>query len=55
MIKKTFFMAKTFRAHSTNSLRYEKSLRDHALESAATPWRVMAEVSGVPGGVLVSG
>jgi hypothetical protein len=29
MSAKTFFMAKTFRAQSTNYLRQEKSLRDH--------------------------
>jgi hypothetical protein len=28
MIAKTFLLAKTFRAHSTNFLRQEKSLRD---------------------------
>jgi hypothetical protein len=32
MITKTFFMAKTFRAQSTNYLRYEKSIRDHGGE-----------------------
>jgi hypothetical protein len=29
MITKPFFIAKTFRAHSTNFFRQEKSLRDH--------------------------
>jgi len=29
MIAKTFIIAKTFRAHGTNSLPQEKSLRDH--------------------------
>jgi hypothetical protein len=30
MITKTFFIAKTFRAHSTNLFRQEKSLRGNA-------------------------
>jgi hypothetical protein len=29
MIAKAFLSAKTFRAHGTNFLRQEKSLRDH--------------------------
>jgi hypothetical protein len=29
MITKTFLLAKTFRAHSTNFFRQEKSLHDH--------------------------
>jgi len=29
MIAKTFVIAKTFRAHSANFLRQEKSIRDH--------------------------
>ena len=32
MIAKIFFIAKTFRAQSTNYLRQEKSLRDHGGE-----------------------
>jgi hypothetical protein len=30
---KTFFIAEIFRAHSTNSLRYKKSLRDDGGEA----------------------
>jgi len=37
MIVKTFLLAKTFLAHSTNFLRQEKSLRDHCDEPGRAP------------------
>jgi hypothetical protein len=33
-IAKTFFIPKTFRAYSTNSLRYKKNIRDNAVDWA---------------------